>query len=205
MNEDEFEGYEGLSEEQKEKLRKLREQTKHEVGKDIDLTLTVDRTPEMKALHDENAKLKAKLQLIAQREFESQRNVVARKLNMNPEDIKNPQDLKSAKETLRRLDQQSGQGGSGQTPLSYSEAIGEGNDSSFDVPLLWRQFESQEQLVQHLRKIAKNPLHEDHAEASQYLKALLEKELKRKSGSEYELENLGDVSRGKKPKFKKVK
>jgi len=173
-------------------------------------TKKLAQSEEMKNLQDEVSSLKGKLALIAEKEFNAQRLKVAKKLGCSVEDIKTPEDLKRAKETARRIEQQGE--GSGQSTLSYSEAIGEDNasDMSIDVPLQWRSYDSYEDLVNSLKKIAENPEHEDHKEAQTYLKALTKKAMRQKH-SQVELEgNLKDALRKrqnkkKRAKFRKVK
>jgi len=72
------------------------------------------------------------------------------------------------------------------------------------LPLDWREYPDYESMIEDLKRISEDQTNPESKEAIAYLKRLKKKAHKSKQGVNVELENLGEVARGKEPKWKTV-
>lgn len=135
-------------------------------------------------------------------EYEAQKNKL--KLEIAKE-IGKGRENRSRKEALERASSEGGATATGTATLTAEQATGgsaEGSTDYGDLPLSFREYPSKTAMFADLKKEASNPESEFCKEAQNLLTALHRRVGRSREQLSAELENVGDVARGKKAKWK---
>lgn len=161
MSDNEFEGYEGITEEQKEQLRKIRKEQK--------LTVSIDSSPEVQRKDKEIKELQKYKEF-----FEKNAEIVVKKAKELGIEVQKPETVQDLDALARAIiDGSEKQQATGFTPLSGQYGSSE---YSNDLPLNERSYDSYESMCEDLKKEAEKS-GERGKEANKILNQLLAKEI----------------------------
>lgn len=121
------------------------------------------------------------------------------------EEIGKDRSERSRQKALEKVQTEAGSPATGTATLSGEQATDgeEGSTVDYgDLPIAFREYPSRQAMFKDLQKEANNSESEFHKEAKDLLTALNRRIIKSREPLSAELQNVGDVARGKKPKWK---
>ena len=184
-----------------------------EKKKVIDLNINIDKEGKKDKPSSEDAEALASQlssitgETIEVAEYVSEFKAQQRQLkNELAKEIGKQRSERSRQKALSKVRTEGGSTATGTAQLSADDAMGNSEDGSTvdygDVPISLREYPTRQAMFNDLQKESKNSESEFQKEAQNLLTALNRRVVKSRESISAELQNVGDVARGKKPVWK---